>query len=65
MECLMIGIDDWEADIAWLQSQLQCDVSVVDGDWFAEKVFDLMQKGQLTADDARQAALRLMRGRGK
>ncbi|MEY4685128.1 MAG: hypothetical protein RLZ25_1587 [Pseudomonadota bacterium] len=56
-------IDFWEEDIAWLQKKQQSDVTVIDGDWFAEKVFDLQRKGQLTQEDARQAALRLMRSR--
>lgn len=59
----MTDIDHWEEDIAWLQAQQQDDVSIIDADWFAEKVFDLMRKGQLTQEDARQAALRLIRGR--
>lgn len=60
---LMTDIDHWEEDIAWLQAQQQDDVSIIDADWFAEKVFDLKRKGQLTQEDARQAALRLIRGK--
>lgn len=61
---LMTSIDHWEEDVAWLEAKQEGEVSVVDADWFAEKVFDLMRKGQLTQEDARQAALRLMKGRG-
>jgi len=61
---LMTSIDHWEEDVAWLESQQEEEISVIDADWFAEKVFDLMRKGQLTQEDARQAALRLMKGRG-
>lgn len=61
---LMTSIDHWEEDFAWLESQQEGEVSVIDADWFAEKVFDLMRKGQLTRDEARQAALRLLKGRG-
>lgn len=61
---LMTSIDHWEEDVAWLEAKQEEEISVVDADWFAEKVFDLMRKGQLTQEDARQAALRLMKGRG-
>jgi len=60
---LMTSIDHWEEDVAWLEAQQEGEVSVIDADWFAEKVFDLMRKGQLTRGEARQAAFRLIKGR--
>lgn len=60
---LMTSIDHWEEDVAWLEAQQGEEISVVDADWFAEKVFDLIRKGQLTRDEARQAAFRLIKGR--
>lgn len=60
---LMTEENNWEEDVAWLQAQQEEEISVIDADWFAEKVFEFMRKGNLSRDDARSAALRLLRGK--
>jgi hypothetical protein len=60
---MSIDQEAWDADLAWLIENHDKDVSVVDAEIFAEKVFDFMRLGQLSEEAARQAALRLIRSK--